>query len=288
MDKVYIIIVNYKTEELSKRAILSIKEESIECNYLIVDNESTNESFNKLKELETTNYEVIQSKENLGFAGGVNFGFNHLIEKYNDVKYFFLLNPDAIATKNVISNLLSVLMSDNSYCAISPHIYDNNTKENWFAGTMIDFDKCKITNSPNLPNELNSEIDVFNGCAVLFDAQKFKEAGMFDEDTFLYYDEANLSMNLKKLNYKCIYVPTLDIYHDVSSSTGNHSFLKSYYMMRNHIYFFKKNKPNCRIKAFYVPLKNLISATRHLRISSVRGILLGVLHYLLNKKGKQI
>lgn len=288
MDKVYIIIVNYKTEDFIERAVKSLYEEFLNVHTLIVDNEFTDSSFNYLNKLKNNNLEVLTSKENLGFAGGVNFGYEYLTSKYHDVNYIFLLNPDALSTKNVIFNLLEVLKSNENYAAISPRIFDNKTKRNWFAGTMIDFENCRISNSPNLSDVDITTIDVFNGCAVLFDSKKFEKAGKFDEDTFLYYDEANLSMNLKNLNYLSIYVPTLSVYHDVSSSTGNYSFLKSYYMMRNHIYFFKRFKKNCGFCAYKVPLRNLLSAIKNLRFQSLKGIIKALIDSLRNKKGKQL
>jgi len=286
MDKVYTIIVNYKTEDLTKRAVASIHEEFIDSHILIVDNESTVDSITSLNNLISEQIEVIESKENLGFAGGVNYGVNYLKKKHKDVKYIFLLNPDALTTHNVISKLLDVLKSNAMYSAVSPHIYDNKTSQDWFAGTMIDFQNCKIDNNPTLPKDTNSLVDVFNGCAVIFDIKKFNDAGQFDEDTFLYYDEANLAMNFIKLGYQCVYVPSLEVYHDVSSSTGNYSFLKSYYMTRNHLSFFKKYKKNCGLCAYFVPLRNLLSSLKHLRIDNVKGIIKGISDFHQGKKGK--
>lgn len=288
MDKVYTIIVNYKTEDFIKRAIESINEESINNYILIVDNEFTDSSLSFLNKLKSNNLDVITSNKNLGFAGGINYGYDYLKSKFNDVDYIFLLNPDAMATKNVIVNLLETLNSNKTYAAISPRIFDNKSKEDWFTGTMIDFENCKIINNPKLDKNMNSIIDVFNGCAVLFDAKKFEAAGKFDEETFLYYDEANLSMNLLRYGYKCVYVPSLEVYHDVSSSTGKYSFLKSYYMMRNHIYFFRKFKTNYGLCVYKVPIRNLLSALKHFRFKSVRGIIKAIIDSFKNKKGKQI
>lgn len=287
MDKVYVLTVNYRSESIIHHAIQSIDEKNLDIHILIIDNESTNKSYNTLSEIKDNRIEIIRSSKNLGFAGGNNYGFRYLQEKYGNINFIFLLNPDALATKNVILNLLEVMKQNNDYAAISPHIYDNKTKEDWFAGTMIDFENCKISNQPTLSNTENSIIDVFNGCAVLFDAKKFDEAGQFNEETFLYYDEANLSMNFLQHNYQCIYVPTLTVYHDVSSSTGNHSSLKSYYMMRNHIYFFQKYSKKTKFCSYKIPLINLLSAIKNLRFNSAYGICKAIVHVLMNKKGKQ-
>jgi len=287
MDKVYLIIVNYKTDDIIKTAIKSINEESLNIYTIIVDNEFSDSSFSNLNKLKTNKVEIITPKENLGFAGGVNFGFEYLESKFDDIDYIFLLNPDATVERNSISKLINTINQYHDVAAVSPRIL-NDQGENWFTGTIIDWENCKIINNPNFNKTENPiEIDVFNGCSVLLDAKKFKESGMFNIDTFLYYDEAFLSKEFLKRGYKILYNSNIINHHNVSYSTGYNSPLKHYYMSRNHLYFFNNYKNNNRLCKYKVPIKNTLWYLKNFKFEGFIAGINAIKDFLINKKGKK-
>ena len=73
--KVVIIILNYINWNDTVECLRSLEN----CTYpnfeiLLIDNCSPNQSFEKLKEL-FPKLEIIQTQTNLGYTGGINFGF---------------------------------------------------------------------------------------------------------------------------------------------------------------------------------------------------------------------
>lgn len=287
MKKIYVIIVNYKAEEIIKDAVASINEENLEVKTVILDNETTEKSLSVLKKLESENVEVITSKENLGFAGGNNFVANYIKEKYEDATHIFALNPDATLEKNVIFKLYESMEKNDKIAAISPKILDSNG-DLWFSGTMIDWKKCAIVNNPPLNEPITEiyDIDVFNGCAVLFDLDKYLEVKGFHEELFLYYDEIFLTKEFEKANYQICYDHNATAHHEVSYSTENYSKLKSYYMTRNHLYYFGEYSDSVLCK-YYIPFRNILSSVKNLRFkTTLHGELLGLFHYFINRKGK--
>ena len=74
--KIAIIIVNWKQYELTINCLLSVqKVEYKNLEVILVDNESNFEKINKIKS-DFNKVEVIESKENLGFASANNIGIN--------------------------------------------------------------------------------------------------------------------------------------------------------------------------------------------------------------------
>ena len=137
IQTIYVIIVNYKTENMVEDAIRSFEEEEIDIHIVVLDNSSTESSYKVLQKMTNDRVEIIRSDRNLGFSGGVNYVAEYIKNKYKNFEYLFLFNPDAISTKNLVGNLHKVLSSNDNIAAVSPHILTMDNKS-WFSGGMID------------------------------------------------------------------------------------------------------------------------------------------------------
>ncbi len=285
MKKVYVIIVNYKSEDVIRNALKSLNENNLDLHIVILDNESTEVSYKSLKSIKTRKVEIIRSERNLGWGGGVNKVFRYIQKVYNDNEYMFLLNPDAIVSENLIRSLLNILLNNNKVVAISPHIRDMDNVE-LFTGAIIDWKRCAIQHHPKImKTDEVRKIDVFAGSAVLLDSRKFDEVGMFDEELFLYYEEAFLSMKFLNKGYDILYEPNLKVFHYVGYSGSN--TVRNYSYTRNHIYFFKKyKKDNSSFFCPYrIPLKKIMFYIIHFSPKIIYFVLLGMWHAAKGRKG---
>ena len=282
---VVIIIINYKTSHLIQGLIDSINEEGIEISILIVDNASTQDSLNQLQLINNLRVHILKSEENLGFTGGINYALRYLLKNHHDLKYFFLLNPDAFSSSNLISNLLNILKENEDAACISPKIIDINGKPG-YSGGQIEYNKGKVSATLDIQTEKAQnyyEIDAFSGCAALFDLDKVLEVGMFNEDLFMYYDEADISIKLKKNGYKILYAPNSFVRHDTSYSTRNISHLKTYYMTRNKFIVFNKSM-TIGSKCYFL-LHELAFHLKNRRVKNAVYHLKGFYDYVVGKKG---
>ena len=238
----------------------------------------------KTIEKRTPNLKVIFSKENLGYDKGINFAYSYLLDNQPSVDYIFLLNPDAIVEKNIIYNLYKILTDNPNAAAISPNIFDS-THTLQYAGWKVDWNKCTIDHNQKTDSVFTT--DVFHGCAVLIDAQKFSEVGMFSDTIFMYYDEAFLSMKFTQHSYEILCANDYKVLHRSSYSLGKTSYLKSYYHTRNHLFFFNKynTNPNIFCKYRYI-IRNIFSSIRHLLFKNFLGMLGGTYDYWRGKSGK--
>ncbi len=286
MNKVFIMIVNYKSEEVIGNALKSFDEETIEIETVILDNGSTDESYTALRKAVGEDIDIIRTEDNLGYSAGANYLVNYVKSNYEHVEYLFFFNPDAIATKNMIASLYETLSTNESAVAVSPLILDMKDNK-WFSGTEIDWNKCAINNNPNVENaDEIREIDTFNGCAVLMDAKAFFEVGMFNEDLFIYYDEPFLSMEFLKKGYKSFYNPKTVVYHHISYSSSPHSIFKTYLMTKNHIHFFKKyGKSKSFLCPYYNPLRMQVFFLKRFMFSNIYHSFKGMYHEFIGKKG---
>ena len=62
-------------------------------------------------------------------------------------------------------------------------------------------------------------------------------------DYFLYYEELDWSVSIRRQGYRLLFFPTSVVFHKESQSTGSDSPLKLYYITRNRFLFSKRNSP---------------------------------------------
>ncbi len=285
MEQVLVIIINYKTSELMPELLRSITETNVGVTIAILDNASTPQTLQPLMALNDERVQVLSATENLGFTGGINYVLQSGLAAKGGFKYFFLFNPDAFSKPNLIGDLAAILDENKDAACVSPKILFLNGQP-WYQGGKIHYAKGKVLMEKDQTSAVVprfTETDVFNGCAALFDLKKVQEAGLFNEALFMYYDEADMSIRLKKLGYRILFAPGLQIFHDVSYTTKNISHLKTYYMTRNKFIVFGTDM-SLGEKAYYL-VHELAFHLKHKRLKNAWYHLKGYLHFTRGKMG---
>jgi len=242
--KIAIIIVNWKQYELTINCLLSVqKVEYKNLKVILVDNESNYEKINKIKN-DFSKVEVIESKENLGFASANNIGIKYAIK--NKFEYVMLLNNDTEVNKKFLTPLLNSFQKDNSLGAVQPLIMNyNNRAKVWNAGGYLNnFFGFPYTNKLN---NKKRQIDWITGCCIVLKTKVINKVGLMDEHFFAYYEDVDWSLRIKKLGYKLGVVESSVIFHHGTKSSKNSNFegdlspFVHYLNIRNHIYLVKKH-----------------------------------------------
>ena len=131
MNRLTIAIPNFNGGEKLKRAVTScklIKMPQNEFDILVVDNKSTDNSFEIIDELkkEFPNLRVIKNQENVGRIQNWNICIKNCNSKYMT----FLFINDLISKHNNIEQIIEILDSDDSISlSLSPVIKKENTAE---------------------------------------------------------------------------------------------------------------------------------------------------------------
>jgi GT2 family glycosyltransferase len=89
------------------------------------------------------------------------------------------------------------------------------------------------------------EQEVVFPCAsvALYRRAMLDDVGLFDEDYFLYLEDADLGMRARLRGWSCWYVPGAVAFHLKSSTAGKHSKTKAFYVERNRIFNLVKHTP---------------------------------------------
>ena len=133
-----------------------------------------------------------------------------------------------------------------------------------------------------------------HGAAMMVKREAIEHAGMMPECFFLYYEELDWSMMLRRAGYDIWYEPAVTIFHKESQSTGQNSPLRTYYITRNRLLFTRRNAsfPFRYLTYCYliglVAIRDIIKHTichaPELRKATLRGIT----DFLRGRKGQHI
>ena len=253
-----IIIVNYNTPDETKDCLRSLKDlESWGFDYqiIVVDNGSKESiKFNKTFLKNNPKVELITSASNLGFTGGNNLGIKHALDTY-DSDYFLLLNSDTVVEKDFLKELYLLARSDSKIGLITSKIYfhkgyefhhDSYQKQDlgkviWYAGGQIDWLNLNsfhrgVDEVDRGQFEQAEETEFCTGCSMLISREVIERVGLLDDRFFLYSEDVDYSLRVKKAGLKLFYCPQSVVYHKTSSSTGGSgSNLQVYYQTRNRL-----------------------------------------------------
>ncbi|WP_039657096.1 glycosyltransferase family 2 protein [Clostridium tyrobutyricum] len=249
MPLVYIILVNYNGHKDTIECINSFKKINYK-NYkiIIIDNESSDDSLNVLKK-KTNGCIIIESKKNLGFAGGNNLGIKYALDHSAD--YIMLLNNDTLVKTDFLANMLNSFSKDKKVGLVGCKImYYPEKNIIWYGGGYIDWFKfigahygMKQIDNGQCDDE--KEIDFMTGCCMLIKAKIFEKVGFLPEDYFMYFEDVDFCVKIKNFGYKIWYNPKAVIYHKVGlSSGGEESPFSIEWCTRNRLLFMNKHKSN--------------------------------------------
>jgi len=219
---------------------------------------------------------IIQSRENLGFAEGNNVCIEYILHSPS-FEFLLLLNNDTLLDPDSLKQAVEVAVNRN--CYIVGFIVKNLDGKTVFSG---DWRKAELFYKRHSSPVNNLKVDISSntviGCAMLIRKEALilhkKLCGYyFDSNLFLYGEETEFCLNIKRAGQKIFIAKNAIVYHKVSQST-NLSFREStklYYMTRNAILlankllsgwwliFFHLYFPLARIKVILIKLFELKS-----------------------------
>jgi len=243
--KISIISVNYNQPTVTLQLLDSIFTTNTYPNIeiIIVDNGSS-ENFIPIWKDRYPQVKFIQSEVNLGFAGGNNLGI-----KAADGDYLFLVNNDTEFTPGLLETLSATFQDFPDTGIVCPKInyFDPPRKIQYVGFTELSpitaRNQCLGQFEDDKGQYDNSVfITAFaHGAAMMVSGEVCKQTGLMAENFFLYYEEMDWSLNIRKAGFKIRVNTAARIYHKESVSVGTDSPLKIYYMNRNRILLVRKH-----------------------------------------------
>ena len=200
------IFVTYNSEDTVGQA-LDAARDSYDAGLLeavVVDNASRDGTC----EVVATGYpwvRLIRSETNLGYARGLNLGFEGI-----ESPYVIFMNPDAVLPRNAVEKLLAFMESNPDAGLAAPATVRENGEYQEVGGLVTPWtfvrNAAGISDGPAgkrplLPGARPTQTDWICGAIMFLRSRAVRETGGMDPRFFLYFEETDLCVRLARAGY---------------------------------------------------------------------------------------
>jgi GT2 family glycosyltransferase len=187
---------------------------------------------------------IIANTNNTGFTGGNNQGM-----KISTGKYFLLLNNDTEVEPGFLEPLVDLFEQDPTIGAASPLIRFYHSPDHiQYAGGPETIDLVRGRNiwrgaNETIPSRYTKAeaTTAAHGAAFFIRRDVVHEIGMLDEAFFIYYEEYDWSLRVRKAGYSIFFVPESVIFHKESMTVKKDNPFRMRQMARNRIWLTRKH-----------------------------------------------
>jgi GT2 family glycosyltransferase len=228
-----IVTVTYNSMKVLPSMLDSIGED---IPIILIDNGS--KDINKMRNLTNKkNIQLIENSINIGFGAACNIGASRA-----KTKFVLFLNPDAILCINTLHSLLTASKKYSNCSAMNPRIIGKNEKP-FFKRRSHLLPRSQWM-SHGWPME-DKQVSVLSGSALFVKLKYFYKVGGFDENIFLFHEDDDLSLRLKRNCGPLMFIHDAEVTHDSGNSSvrsNENTALKAWHMGQSKIYTVKKHK----------------------------------------------
>lgn len=205
------VIVNYNDADTVTALINRISGFQILEQIVVVDNASSQDSWQTLKLLESPRVCVIRAEKNGGYGYGNNLGVRYAVET-NHATHVVIANPDVEFAEHAILALARIFKGHPDVGVAAPVMEDmqyGGLGRGWrlhgFAGELLAMGPVSRRIFGGFLNYRNSYyqgkravyVDAVHGSMLMVDARAFLECGGYDERMFLYQEEEALAWRMR-------------------------------------------------------------------------------------------
>ncbi|NNK13463.1 MAG: glycosyltransferase family 2 protein [Desulfofustis sp.] len=216
-----VIIVTHNSERFIDRCVASIDDQSVSASrVVIVDSGSANPSY--LDHFSGKKGYEIHHKQNIGFAAANNFGLNLTAAH---CEYVCMMNPDIFLEAETFESALA-LLSNNSQVGIvggrlkgfdidlsrpTGLLDSTGIFRSWYGRWYDRGQREKNAGNFQVQEEVPAVCGafMFGRTAALMEAMPM----VFDESFFMYKEDIDLCLRLRKKGWKLLYGPEVEMYH---------------------------------------------------------------------------
>lgn len=248
-----IIILSYNTKDLTVACLKSVisqyknELEKKEIEIIVVDNNSTDGSPSVISRLRRgfdgqANLELMENKENMGFAKGCNIGV-----KASSGKYVLFLNSDTQVLDKGFLSMVEFLEKNPSVGILGGKLHNVDGSVQPSAGKfynlanliimLLGLERLGFLRSS--PNKIQ-KVDWISGACMMVRRDVFEKLTGFDEKLFMYIEDMEFCFRAKMLGLVTYFYPNIRLKHkSLGSSNRTFAIINIY---RGILHFYSKHK----------------------------------------------
>ena len=251
VPRVTAVVVSYNTREDLRRCLASLRAHSgIPCRVVVVDNASSDGSAD-LVEKEFPEARVIRNRENAGFSRANNQGLREAAGSYA-----FFLNSDAELTPGALPALVARLDARPRLGAVGPRtLSPDGTVQvsfgpaltllaEWRQRRLVRGVKRRdpaALKEATARSGVEHEPDWLSGSCLLARKEALDAVGGFDEGFFLYEEDVDLCLRLRRAGWGVLFTPDAQVVHHLGRSMQTDPARARLEYHRSHLRFYRKH-----------------------------------------------
>lgn len=253
-----VIIVNYRTMELTLAAVKSALQEPEVREVVVIDNASGDGSVDFLRRsVSESIVRVHAASANLGFARASNLAAAQVT-----CPLILLLNSDATLVAGAVGELARALVGHQEVGVVAPAVYESDgmTLQADAYGVFPEAFPRPFKRTPSAGSTRSP--DWVSGVAMMFRREDFLAIGGFDERFRMYLEDVDICRRLHRQGRPTLREPAAAVNH-LGGQSWTSSVRKTESYQRSKMHYFRKDHLGVAGIA-------LLHVLRVLRISSVR------------------
>jgi GT2 family glycosyltransferase len=234
-DKISAIIVTYNSGEDILNCIKSIYKEGGNIEVIVVDNNSRDNTIEKVKR-SFSRVKTIKMSGNRGYAAGVNRGIGE-----SSGKVLLIINPDSQVLPGALEAMIGILSKPDAG-AVGPSLIDqkgvldpnsHRYEIGWLvilfivlglAGKKLDIAPFRRYYRVKPSSDRIGRVGILSGSCMLVKRDVIAQVGGMDTSFFLFGEDVDFSLRIRKGGYKLYYQPRARVMHYVGHSRRSNPY----------------------------------------------------------------
>ena len=245
-----VVVVSYNQRERLLAGLASAQAAGPNLRLIVVDNASADGSAAAAQKA-FPGADVVALDENVGFAAAVNHGAG-----LGTAPHILLLNNDARLTPEALETLTRAL-ADAGAVAAGPRLLGrggavelslDRTLSPWnearFKILEFFYRSGRGPAAGRVQRQMarSREVRSLSGACILLDRDAFERVGGFDERFFLYAEDVDLCLRLRRQGGKLLYVAGAVVKHDRGASSATDRGAAALHYRRSQLAFYQKHR----------------------------------------------
>lgn len=234
MTDISVIIVSWNARDYLRKCLLSVNAASagLQVETIVVDNASSDGS-PEMVQRDFPFVKMVQTGENLGFAGGNNRGISCATGRY-----LFLINSDVEVYPDTFSRFVDFLDRQSEIGLAGPMILskDGSIQRSCMAFPSLGNSLYRalgldrvFPRSPRFGSQLMTywdhrstrDVDIVNGCFWAARADAVNEVGGLDSRFFMYGEDVDWCRRFHQHGWRVVFNPDVRVIHYGAASSSN-------------------------------------------------------------------
>lgn len=239
MNDIGIIVIDYQSDPLLDQALMALANSALSSTFKVVVVENRPRRIHR-DIPKNIDIQFLTQKKNLGFGRAVNLARRQL-----HAPYLFILNPDVQVFQNTISILHDFMKKNSQVGLVVPKLldpkgnvqasarkfYDLPTifcRRSFLGKLFPDHQRLRDHIMADWDHMTIREIDWALGACMMIRTEAVPDE-VFDPRFFLYFEDVDLCLRLKKAGWKVVYHPEAAAVHEHRQKSRKNPFSRANY-----------------------------------------------------------